>query len=109
MSRPSATDGLAASLEQALRERGTPERALQEQAYLKSSLAFLGTSVPDTRRVVRGFVQGHPELNAEEIRRLAVQLWQAPVFERRVGGGRGLLGSPGSAPFTARAAAAGRR
>ena len=74
---------LAASLEQALREHGPPERAVHEQAYLKSSLTFLGTSVPDTRSVVRSFVREHRELSADEIRRLAVELWEVPIFERR--------------------------
>jgi 3-methyladenine DNA glycosylase AlkD len=73
----------AAALEQALREHGTPERAASEQAYLKSSLTFLGTSVSDTRAVVRRFVQEHPALTAEDVRRLAVDLWDVPIFERR--------------------------
>lgn len=73
----------AASLERALREQGTPERAEHEKAYLKSSLTFLGTSVPATRAVVRAFVREHPELSAADVRRLAEQLWDAPIFERR--------------------------
>jgi 3-methyladenine DNA glycosylase AlkD len=73
----------AASIEQALRERGTPERAAQEQAYLKSPLTFLGASVPDTRSVVRTFLRAHPELTAENVRGLAAALWDAPIFERR--------------------------
>jgi 3-methyladenine DNA glycosylase AlkD len=72
-----------ADLEQALRERGTPERAVQEPAYLKSSLTFLGTSVPDTRAVVGEFVRTHPELSALEVRQLAGRLWHGPLFERR--------------------------
>lgn len=83
MNRSAALAEHAANLEQALRERGTPERAAQEQAYLKSSLEFLGVSVPDTRSVVRTFYRAHPELSAGDVRRLAVLLWGAPVFERR--------------------------
>lgn len=76
-------EGHAASIEQALRVRGTPERAVQEKAYLKSSLTFLGASVPDTRSVVRTFYREHPELTAQDVRRLAMKLWDAPIFERR--------------------------
>ncbi len=73
----------AARVEQALRVRATPERAVQERSYLKSSLTFLGTSVPDTRHVVRAFVREHPELSAADVRRLADELWGVPIFERR--------------------------
>ncbi len=73
----------AATIEHALRERGTPERAVQEKAYLKSSLTFVGASVPDTRSVIRGFHQQHPELTADEIREVASALWDAPIHECR--------------------------
>ena len=73
----------AAELERALREVGTPERAVQEKAYLKSSLTFLGASVPATRTVVRDFVRTHRELTPDEIRGLARELWKEPIYERR--------------------------
>jgi 3-methyladenine DNA glycosylase AlkD len=76
-------DQLAHQLEALLRERGTPERAEQERAYLKSSMTHLGTSVPDTREVVRGFLRAHSELSAPEVRALAEQLWDSPIYERR--------------------------
>ena len=44
---------------------------------------FVGASVPDTRAVVRGFLRSHPELAPADVRRLAVALWEAPIFERR--------------------------
>jgi 3-methyladenine DNA glycosylase AlkD len=74
---------LSAELEASLRERGTPERALQEQAYLKSSLTHLGTTVPDTRTLVKAFMRAHPELSALQVRELAAELWDSPIFERR--------------------------
>jgi 3-methyladenine DNA glycosylase AlkD len=75
--------GFAADIERALRSHGTAERAAGSKAYLKSSLEFVGASVPDTRAVVRGFLRSHPELTAADVRRLAVVLWEVPIFERR--------------------------
>ncbi len=75
--------GLAGELEQGLRSRATPERAAGSKAYLKSSLEFLGTTVPKTRSAVRAFLRAHPQLSAAEVRRLALTLWEVPIFERR--------------------------
>jgi hypothetical protein len=46
-------------------------------------MTHLGTSVPDTREVVRGFLRAHSELSAPEVRALAEQLWDSPIYERR--------------------------
>jgi 3-methyladenine DNA glycosylase AlkD len=82
-SRQTSRQTLAVELEALLRERGTPERAEQERAYLKSSLTHLGVTVPDTRAVVRAFLRDHAELSAVQVRALAAQLWNSPIFERR--------------------------
>ncbi len=74
---------LAAGIEQSLRTQGSPERAEKSKAYLKSSLDFVGAGVPDTRSIVRSFRRSHPELSAADVRRLAVTLWEVPIFERR--------------------------
>ena len=78
---------LATAIEQSLRERGTPERAVQERAYLKTAMTHLGASVPATREVVAAFVRDHPELSARQIRQLAQTLWDTPddppIYERR--------------------------
>jgi 3-methyladenine DNA glycosylase AlkD len=74
---------IAAELVQALQSAGTAERAEQERAYLKSSLQFLGVSVPATRAAVRDLLRAHRELSAADVRQLAVILWDSPVFERR--------------------------
>jgi 3-methyladenine DNA glycosylase AlkD len=73
----------AADLEQALRAVGTPERAAGSAAYLKSSLEFIGATVPQTRSAVRDFLRSHPELSGADVRGLAVVLWDVPIFERR--------------------------
>jgi 3-methyladenine DNA glycosylase AlkD len=78
-----ALQELAGNLEGRLRGHASAERAVQAKAYLKSSLEFLGVSVPDTRSAVRAFLRSHPELSAADARRLVVTLWNVPVFERR--------------------------
>jgi 3-methyladenine DNA glycosylase AlkD len=78
------TKALANELEAQLRELGTPERAAQERAYLKSSLEFLGVSVPAGRKAVKGFLRSNPELaERSAVLSLVEQLWSGPLFERR--------------------------
>ena len=46
---PTHDDPDAALIDRELRAAGSRERAASEQAYLKSSLEFAGTTVPATR------------------------------------------------------------
>jgi 3-methyladenine DNA glycosylase AlkD len=77
-------DEAAAEVADALRAIGTPERAAQEQRYLKSELEFFGVTVPETRRVVKAAVRARPELDQAAIVAWAVALWRLPVHERRM-------------------------
>jgi 3-methyladenine DNA glycosylase AlkD len=73
---------VAAEIESALRMIGTPERAESEKRYLKSDLAFLGTTVWQIRAAVkeaRGQVLDHDRLVE-----LVTVLWAKPVHERRM-------------------------
>ncbi len=70
-------------IDEELRAAGTPERAAQERAYLKSELTHYGTSVPATRAVAKGFRRRHPELSHDELVALVEALWAEPVHERR--------------------------
>jgi 3-methyladenine DNA glycosylase AlkD len=70
----------AAAIEARLREVGTPERAEGSKRYLKSSLTFVGATVPQIRGEARAVeVASHQELVA-----MVEALWAAPVFERRL-------------------------
>lgn len=71
-----------------LRRRGTPERAVKEKAYLKSSLDHYGVSVPETRAIVTA------QLRSVEVGRragvghdfaveVAQALWDYPIHELR--------------------------
>jgi 3-methyladenine DNA glycosylase AlkD len=75
---------VAATVDAELRARGTPERAMNEKAYLKSDLAFYGTSVPDTRAVAKATLREHGPLTHDELVALVELLWSEPVHERRM-------------------------
>ncbi len=66
-----------------LRSAGTPERAASEKRYLKSDLEHLGVRVPDSRRVVREFVNRHRDLTHDELVGLVRELSSWPIFESR--------------------------
>jgi 3-methyladenine DNA glycosylase AlkD len=74
---------LADLLTDELRAVASPERAVQEQRYLKSDLEFLGTSVWEIRRVVQAFVKG-AALTHDSLTALVEALWVQPVHERRM-------------------------
>ena len=77
-----------------LRPAGRPERAVQEKAYLKSDLHFLGVGVPATRTVVRAWCRAHPELGHDDLTALAASLWADPVFECRMAAQMLLIQNP---------------
>jgi 3-methyladenine DNA glycosylase AlkD len=86
--RTDADPGVAADeLTASLRAHADPERAVKERAYLKSELVHLGVSVPATRRCVRDWLRGHPELDHGAVVALAVALWDQlvpAIHERRL-------------------------
>ena len=77
---PVATADLIA---EELRAIARPERAVQEKAYLKSDLEFMGASVWEIRRVVQAFARGAP-LAHDDLIALVEALWARPVHERRM-------------------------
>ncbi len=60
-----------------------PARAEAEKRYLKSSLRFLGVSLPDLRRTTRAWLRANPGLVREDLVRLVIDLWRRPVHEAR--------------------------
>jgi 3-methyladenine DNA glycosylase AlkD len=77
-------DALAELLTDELRAVGSPERAAQEKAYLKSDLEFLGGSVWEIRRVMQAFVRGAAPMTHDQLVALVQALWAKPVHERRM-------------------------
>lgn len=74
---------VAAEIESALRVIGTPERAESEKRYLKSDLAFLGTTVWQIRAAVKEARRGQV-LDHDRLVELVTVLWATPVHERRM-------------------------
>jgi 3-methyladenine DNA glycosylase AlkD len=77
-------DRLVREIDEELRARGTPERALHDRTYLKSDLTHYGASVPAIRSVARGVASTYPALAHDEVIALANALWATPVHERRL-------------------------
>jgi 3-methyladenine DNA glycosylase AlkD len=73
----------AARIEAALKRAGKPERAAAEKRYLKSDLAFLGSTLGDMRRLASSIAKGSP-LGHDGTLALVQELWSKPVFERRM-------------------------
>jgi 3-methyladenine DNA glycosylase AlkD len=73
----------ARTIERALRKAGTPERAAGEKRYLKSDLAFFGSTLGDMRRVA-GATAKSGSFGHDGILALVEELWRKPVFERRM-------------------------
>jgi 3-methyladenine DNA glycosylase AlkD len=74
----------ASQLATALAADGRPERAAAEAAYLKSSLAFLGATVPTIRRHARDFLSRHPDLDRPALLAMVQELWQRDVHDLRM-------------------------
>jgi 3-methyladenine DNA glycosylase AlkD len=77
------TANVARSIETELKRKGTPERAAGEKRYLKSDLRFLGATLADIRRVTREKSQ-RAQLHLDDVLGLVEELWNRPVFERRM-------------------------
>ena len=70
-------------IERALKKAGTPERAAAEKRYLKSDLAFFGSTLGDMRRIA-GSTAKNGSLGHDDVLALVEELWSKPVFERRM-------------------------
>jgi 3-methyladenine DNA glycosylase AlkD len=62
---------------------GTPARAKQERAHLKSDLRFYGASVPEIRRAGADFARAHPDLTRRELRAIVDTLYASKWHEYR--------------------------
>jgi 3-methyladenine DNA glycosylase AlkD len=73
----------AAGWEAELRRLGSPARAAQERAYLKSDAEFAGVPVPVMRSLVRSWRAGRNAADRAEVTALARALWASPLYECR--------------------------
>ena len=66
---------LADEVRKALRRAGTPERAVQQQAYMRSTLPFYGVRLPEVRHISRSALRAHPLLDAKALEAVIEELW----------------------------------
>ncbi|MFC8683232.1 DNA alkylation repair protein [Microbacterium ureisolvens] len=66
---------LAGDIRDRLRAAADPSRAAGQQAYMKSSMPFLGVRVPEARRIATHAAKGTTD--AAALRETALQLWDA--------------------------------
>lgn len=69
---------LVQSIRSALRDEGDPELAPAQQAYMKSTMPFLGVRVPRVRAVTRGIARGATD--AAVLRDAALTLWREAAY-----------------------------
>jgi len=78
------TAAVADHIDRQLKELGTPERAQNEKAYLKSELEHHGASVWEIRRVVKALTAQPPGISGRDLITIVTLLWSKPVHERRM-------------------------
>ncbi|GAB7006094.1 DNA alkylation repair protein [Nocardioides sp. AN3] len=69
-------DDLVAAVRSTLRAAADPSRAPGQQAYMKSTMPFLGVRVPEVRRLVRREVAERAEKRPEMLLGAAERLWE---------------------------------
>ena len=75
---------LQRALRRSLRAAGDPERAKQQQAYMKSSMPFAGVPVPETTRLARALFRAQPLASRDAWVAAILKLWrEAKVREER--------------------------
>ena len=76
---PAATD-LRNAIRAALRAAADPERAPQQQAYMKSEMPFLGVAVPQCRRIAASAFRVHPLTDPDAWEAAILGLWRRAAF-----------------------------
>lgn len=71
----SADADLVAAVRRALERVGDPERARQQQAYMKSALPYRGLSAPELRTLLRPLLAEHRLRDPDTWRDTARELW----------------------------------
>jgi 3-methyladenine DNA glycosylase AlkD len=75
--RPHQADpsGLVTAIRRSLREHADPSLAPGQQAYMKSSMPFLGVRVPEVRRLTKAAARSSPPADLDDLERSARRLW----------------------------------
>lgn len=78
------TTPAAEFIDRTLQAEGSAARAATYAGRVGGGLGSYGASVGAVRGAVRDMHRRHPELTHDDVTRLASELWEAPVFERRL-------------------------
>lgn len=71
---------LVPTIKDALARAADPARAPQMQAYMKSSMPYLGVSLPVTRRIARSAATEFPPTDVQDLVRAATELWRTADY-----------------------------
>lgn len=85
-------DDLVATVRRLLREHADPSLAPGQQAYMKSSLPFLGVRVPEVRRLTKAAARSNPPADLDELERFARTLWDGATHREERYAATGLTG-----------------
>lgn len=86
------TAGLVAAIRAGLRAAAEPDRAPGMQAYMRSTMPFLGVRVPVVRRIVRAEVAAGPPSGPADLLATATVLWRESAFREERYAATELLG-----------------
>lgn len=71
---------LATELRAALEATGDPDRAVQQRAYMKSSMPYAGVATPALRALTRRVFAAHPLASAAQWRNAVLLLWRGAAY-----------------------------
>lgn len=77
-----------------LRTAADPSRAPQMQAYMKSTMPYLGVPVPDVRRIVRAAAKVRPPATTDALAATAAALWREASYREERYAATALLDVP---------------
>ncbi len=69
-------DDMVDAVRRTLRDHADPSLAPGQQAYMKSSMPFLGVRVPEVRRLTRAAARSSPPADLEALERAVRELWE---------------------------------
>jgi 3-methyladenine DNA glycosylase AlkD len=76
-----------------------PDRAPQMQAYMKSTMPYLGVRVPDVRAIVRAAAKARPPASTEALAATAATLWREATHREERYAATALTAVPAARPF----------
>ena len=73
-------DELVRAIRDAITRAADPVRAPQMQAYMKSTMPYLGVRLPETRRLARAAAVEYPPADVDDLVASATALWRAATY-----------------------------